>query len=254
MPSRIAYDVTISLKVLDPRALHNAAVAAYLDANPNAEPAEYEDFLGGRANPDISGCLRHLLDPGSLDGCEIEDSSAEFIMDLGEDDALIRISALPILVTLVNPEPTPGHAETFVARFATVQAAEAFLGSGHPMIDPERLIAGEYSVIDGVTDDVFMRDEIALFASTASDATVSPGTRVEIVRALTEDECDPEVGVMYRVRLPGGDEEDAFADELTPIAFDPDCQAGLHDWIGEAGRLHRDTTCGRCGERYGDPD
>ncbi|USN15599.1 hypothetical protein KIKIMORA_04810 [Brevundimonas phage vB_BpoS-Kikimora] len=255
MSSRIAYDVTISLKVFDPRALHAAAVAAYLDANPNAEPAEYADFLGSRANPDVSGCLRHLLDPGSLEGCEIEDSSAEAIMDLGDGYTTPeRLSVLPVLVTLQNPEPTPGEAETFVARFATVEAAEAFLGSGHMMIDPDRLFNGAYSVIDSVTADVFMRDEIALFASTASDATVAPGTRVEIVRPLGDDECDPEVGAMYRVRLPGGEEEDAFADELTPIAFDADCQAGLHDWIGEPGRLHRDTTCGRCGERYGDPD
>ncbi|UTC28489.1 hypothetical protein GURKE_04870 [Brevundimonas phage vB_BpoS-Gurke] len=257
MTRRIPYDVTISLTVHDPRALHAAAVAAYLDASPNAEPGEYEDFLGTRAAPIVTGCLRHLLDPGSLAGCEIEDSTAEAMMglDLSADyEEPPRLSALPVLVTLQNPEPTPGEAETFVARFATVEAAEAFLGSGHMMIDPVRLFNGAYSVTDSITADVFMRDEIALFASTASDATVAPGTRVEIVRPLGDDECDPEVGVMYRVRLPGGEEEDAFADELTPIAFDADCQAGLHDWIGEPGRLHRDTTCGRCGERYGDPD
>ena len=193
MPSRIAYDVTISLKVFDPRALHNAAVAAYLDANPNAEPAEYEDFLGGRANPNISGCLRHLLDPGSLEGCEIEDSSAEVMMVFEDEDA-------------------PALAFKF--------------GAG----------------------------DLVLFSSTDADSATAPRTPVEIVRPLGEDEADAEVGPMYRVRAEDGEEYDAFEDELVARVLDADCQAGLHDWIGEPGRLHRDTTCGRCGERYGDPD
>lgn len=87
---RHAYDITISVTVHDPRALWEAALKRWRDENPR-EPVgdedRYRDFIGVRASPNISGCLRMLADPGlSWDGTEIEDSSAEFQMDLGGDE------------------------------------------------------------------------------------------------------------------------------------------------------------------------
>ena len=40
------------------------------------------------------------------------------------------------------------------------------------------------------------------------------GKACEIVRPLTDDECDPECQPMYRVRFADGAERDAFADEI----------------------------------------
>lgn len=152
---RHAYTITLSVVVTDPRRLRDAAVANYLDENPNAEPSEYEDFFGPRESPNIEGCLRGLADPGvSWPGTEIEDSSASYDADFGEgEDA---------------PE---GH----------------------------RFDAGT----------------ALLFSSTASDATTDPDTLVVIVRPLTEDEADAEVGPMYLVSDKDGTEHHVFEDELS---------------------------------------
>ena len=32
-----------------------------------------------------------------------------------------------------------------------------------------------------------------------------------------------------------------------------DCDAGLHDWVDQTGKLNPATACARCGEPYGDP-
>lgn len=44
------------------------------------------------------------------------------------------------------------------------------------------------------------------------------GTEVEIIRSLTNEECDIEdVGNMYRVKFTDGYERDVFEDELSKI-------------------------------------
>lgn len=56
-----------------------------------------------------------------------------------------------------------------------------------------------------------------VFNTTESDLVKYNGTVVEVIRPLTEEECDvEEVGLMYRVRFYDGYERDTFEDELTP--------------------------------------
>ena len=54
-----------------------------------------------------------------------------------------------------------------------------------------------------------------IFNTTDSELKKYNGTEVEIIRPLTEKECDIEdVGNMYKVRFYDGYERDAFEDEL----------------------------------------
>jgi hypothetical protein len=80
--TRLSWQVTLYVTVTDPAALHRAALARYKQEGGDDEGAE--DFIGTAAEPDISGCLRMLLDPGmSPDGININDSEAVGI-DLDE--------------------------------------------------------------------------------------------------------------------------------------------------------------------------
>lgn len=54
-----------------------------------------------------------------------------------------------------------------------------------------------------------------IFNTTDSELEKYNGTEVEIIRPLTEKECDiADVGNMYKVRFYDGYERDAFEDEL----------------------------------------
>jgi hypothetical protein len=53
------------------------------------------------------------------------------------------------------------------------------------------------------------------FNTTDSELKKYNGTEVEVIRTLTEKECDIEdVGNMYKVKFYDGYERDAFEDEL----------------------------------------
>ena len=59
-----------------------------------------------------------------------------------------------------------------------------------------------------------------IFLTTQSDLLKYNGSDCEIVRELTDDECDKaDVGRMYKVRFADGKEIDAFEDELDEAAF-----------------------------------
>lgn len=54
-----------------------------------------------------------------------------------------------------------------------------------------------------------------VFATTDTELTKYNGTKVEIIRHLTEDEADiADVGNMYKGRFEDGYERDIFEDEL----------------------------------------
>lgn len=54
-----------------------------------------------------------------------------------------------------------------------------------------------------------------IFNTTDSELMKYNGTEVEVIRPLTEKECDiADVGNMYKVRFFDGYERDAFEDEL----------------------------------------
>ena len=55
-----------------------------------------------------------------------------------------------------------------------------------------------------------------IFNTTDSELEKYNGTEVEVIRPLTEKECDiADVGNMYKVRFYDGYERDAFEDELS---------------------------------------
>lgn len=55
-----------------------------------------------------------------------------------------------------------------------------------------------------------------IFNTTDSELVKYNGTEVEVIRPLTEKECDiADVGNMYKVRFYDGYERDAFEDELS---------------------------------------
>jgi hypothetical protein len=78
---RIDASVTIFVMIHDPQALWDRAVTQAIDdkaISDASEASNIEDMIGTRKEPDLSGCLRMIFDPGeSPDGCQIEDSSAE---------------------------------------------------------------------------------------------------------------------------------------------------------------------------------
>jgi hypothetical protein len=69
------WDVTVWVKVQDPEELYEAA-AGHPDC---CDAAELKDVDG---NVDIGACLRMLIDPGSLPGCKVVDSGAEWVPPL----------------------------------------------------------------------------------------------------------------------------------------------------------------------------
>lgn len=96
---RHAYTITLDVTVNDPRDLFDAALKEWRRTSPS-EPVGVEDcyreFIGTRANPDITGCLRMLADPGvSWPGTQINDSSAEFVADEDADGVLGLIYGEP---------------------------------------------------------------------------------------------------------------------------------------------------------------
>jgi hypothetical protein len=66
--------VTIELTVNDAAALLDAATARAI-----ADGAPVDDLVDAEGEPNTCACLQMLLDPGNLDGCDIEQSSAEEI-------------------------------------------------------------------------------------------------------------------------------------------------------------------------------
>lgn len=72
MPSQ-EYEFTMGLRVYDDNQLLAAALA-----HPDTAAADMarDDFLDADGHIDIAACLVMLLDPGSLPGCSIHDSSA----------------------------------------------------------------------------------------------------------------------------------------------------------------------------------
>ena len=55
-----------------------------------------------------------------------------------------------------------------------------------------------------------------IFNTTDSELEKYNGTEVEVIRPLTEKECDiADVGNMYKVRFYDGYERDAFEDEFS---------------------------------------
>lgn len=68
------HTVTIYVQITDPTALWDAAAAALVN---DGGFEDLQNFLGSREEPDISGCLRQLADPGqSWPGTSILDSAA----------------------------------------------------------------------------------------------------------------------------------------------------------------------------------
>lgn len=66
------YEFSLYLSVDD-----KAQLLAAARAHDDAEGMEEKDFLNDDGSVDVSACLRMLLDPGSLPGCNIFDSNVE---------------------------------------------------------------------------------------------------------------------------------------------------------------------------------
>lgn len=64
------YVFKINLKVFDPQSLRKKALA-------HPDVCEDQTFLTEDGDVDVEECLIMILDPGSLTGCSIHDSSAE---------------------------------------------------------------------------------------------------------------------------------------------------------------------------------
>lgn len=64
------YEFSIYLNVFDPPQLRAAALA-----HPDTQPDD--TFTNEDGSVDVPACLIQLLDPGSLPGCSIYDSTAE---------------------------------------------------------------------------------------------------------------------------------------------------------------------------------
>ena len=57
-----------------------------------------------------------------------------------------------------------------------------------------------------------------IFNTTDTELVKYNGTEVEVIRPLTDAECDiKDVGNMYKIRFRDGYERDAFEDELSEI-------------------------------------
>jgi hypothetical protein len=74
--SRQNYIFSLCLRVDDPKALRRAAMARLTteDGLPERDALE---LVGPSDAPDISACIIACLDPGSLNGCSIDNSSAD---------------------------------------------------------------------------------------------------------------------------------------------------------------------------------
>ena len=75
---------SLNLEVHDRGALYKAAFARAL-AN-GVEESQAYDWLKPDCEIDVGECLRELLDPGSLPGCDIQDSTCEGFTAAGEQE------------------------------------------------------------------------------------------------------------------------------------------------------------------------
>jgi hypothetical protein len=80
------YTVTVELTVHDPAQLYLAAHAHSVkhDRQTPEEAAQMLKPSGPDGDVDIGACLITLIDPGSLPGCDIENSGAEHVLTDGE--------------------------------------------------------------------------------------------------------------------------------------------------------------------------
>ena len=70
------YSFSMDLRVVDPEALHAAALEHLTDVDGLDKKAAL-DIIGPAEAPKIGDCLVAILDPGHLVGCSIHGSSAE---------------------------------------------------------------------------------------------------------------------------------------------------------------------------------
>lgn len=75
------YVFTLETEVHDAQALRRAAVAHYVAENPTCCD-DADEVFGTDAEPNVGACLVQLLDPGRLDGCSIDYSTASDTADL----------------------------------------------------------------------------------------------------------------------------------------------------------------------------
>lgn len=78
MSTSVSASVTLFVTIHEPQAVWEHALGIYQQTSPSSDEAEFAELGGTRAEPDLSGCLRIIFDPGeSPPGLQIEDSSAE---------------------------------------------------------------------------------------------------------------------------------------------------------------------------------
>lgn len=78
MTASTSASVTLFVTIHDQKAVWDHAFGIYRQSSPNADEAEFALMGGTRHEPDLSGCLRMIFDPGeSPPGLQIEESSAE---------------------------------------------------------------------------------------------------------------------------------------------------------------------------------
>jgi hypothetical protein len=70
------YVFSLCLRVDDPQALHRAALA-HLTSEDGLPKREALELIGPSTAPDIGACIVACLDPGNLNGCSIDNSSAD---------------------------------------------------------------------------------------------------------------------------------------------------------------------------------
>lgn len=73
---RTAHQFTLYVNVHSPDYLWDAAEARAIEEG-MTDTENRRDMLGTREEPNLAGCLTMMLDPGSLAGCSIEDSTCE---------------------------------------------------------------------------------------------------------------------------------------------------------------------------------
>jgi hypothetical protein len=71
-PGKANYEFSLYLNVYDPAQLFKAALASAIEDGMDASV-----LVGADDDIDIRACLIQLLDPGSLPGCDIYNSTAE---------------------------------------------------------------------------------------------------------------------------------------------------------------------------------
>lgn len=91
------FDITMTVKVADEKAMLEAAVASAMQPGPDGRPfyvneeAAREELTEEDGSPNFENCIQQLMDPGvSPPGLEIEECSVELWdvldVDLGDED------------------------------------------------------------------------------------------------------------------------------------------------------------------------